>query len=127
MKLRKASDSDLELTYRIKCNSIKPYVKRIWGWDEEYQRAIHKQKFVASETQLIKYNGKEIGLIIVKESANEIFLQNILIEKNLQNMGIGRQIMERIMEKANFERKPIRLQVFRINLKAQRFIKDLAL
>tara|TARA_R110001583_G_scaffold11973_2_gene53372 strand:- start:47 stop:409 length:363 start_codon:yes stop_codon:yes gene_type:complete len=100
-------------------------VTKIWGWDESYQREIHKQKFVASETEIIIYNEQEIGILIVKESGNEIYLQSILIEKKFQNLGIGRMIMERIIERANSVKKPIRLQVFKVNLKAQRFYEKL--
>ncbi len=123
--LRNATNLDLELTYRIVCNSIKPYVTKIWGWDESYQREIHKQKFVASEIEIIIYNEKEIGLLIVKESENEIYLQSILIEKKFQNLGIGRILMEQIIEQANSAKKTIRLQVFKVNLRAQRFYKKL--
>jgi len=125
LNLRTAKDSDFELTYRIACNSIKPHVEKIWGWDEEYQRDLHKQKYVASDVQLIEYNGKEIGLVIVKESEDEIFLQSILIINKFQNLGIGKKIMDRIIKRANSAAKPIRLQVFKVNFKAQRFYKKL--
>ena len=125
MKLRNANDSDLELTYRIVCNSIKPYVTEIWGWDEKLQNKLHRQKFVASETEIIVHKEQEIGLLIVKESENEIYLQSILIEKKFQGLGIGKMIMENIIKRANYVNQPIRLQVFKINLKAQRFYEKL--
>ena len=40
-------------------------------------------------------------------------------------MGIGKILMRQIIERANSVNKPIRLQVFKVNLKAQRFYKRL--
>ncbi|MAZ26703.1 MAG: hypothetical protein CL868_06450 [Cytophagaceae bacterium] len=125
LKLRNAERSDLELTYRIGCNSIKPCVIKIWGWDESFQREMHRQKFDASETKIIEYGGKEVGLLIVKEFKDEIYLQSILIEKKFQNVGIGKIIMQGIITRANYLNRPIRLQVFKINVNAQRFYKRL--
>lgn len=125
MILINAKNSDLEKTYRIKTKSIKPYVEKIWGWDENYQHKIHLENFVASEVKLIEYNKQIVGLTIVKESEKEIYLQSILIEKEFQNKGIGKIFMRTLIEKANSEEKKILLQVFKINTKAQKFYKKL--
>ncbi|WP_445731857.1 GNAT family N-acetyltransferase [Mariniflexile sp.] len=125
MNLRNAKNSDLEITYRIKSKSIKEYVEKIWGWNEPYQKEIHKKKFIASETKIIEQNQQKIGYLVLKETENEIYIENLLIEKEFQNLGIGKEVMEKIIEKANSEKKLIRLQVFKINIKAQKFYGNL--
>lgn len=125
LNLRRAKKSDYEKTYRIKYNSIKEYVEKIWDWDELQQREIHKKKFIASDTKLIEYKKQEIGYIILKETINEIFIENLLIEKEFQNLGIGKEIMERIIERSNSEKIIILLQVFKMNTKALKFYRSL--
>ncbi|MDO6518984.1 GNAT family N-acetyltransferase [Zobellia uliginosa] len=125
MNLRNAKTSDLELTYRIKTNSIKPYVEKIWTWNDQFQKKIHETDFTVSDTKIIELNGKEVGYLVLKETLDEIYLENLLIENEFQNSGIGKAVMEKIIERANSEKKLIRLQVFKINIKAQKFYESL--
>ena len=125
LKLRKAIESDFETTFLIKNNSLKLYVDKIWGWDELLQRKVHKEYFSKASTKLIIFDGKEIGYIAMQESDNEIYIENILIDNGFQNLGIGTKIMKSIIKRANSRRKTIRLQVFKINVKAQKFYRNL--
>jgi ribosomal protein S18 acetylase RimI-like enzyme len=125
LSLRNAKTSDLEITYRIKTNSIKPYVEKIWTWNDQIQKEIHETDFTASDTKIIELNGKEVGYLVLKEKLNEIHLENLLIENEFQNSGIGKAVMEKIIERANSEKKLIRLHVFKINIKAQKFYENL--
>lgn len=125
MNLTEAKISDFKITYRIKRKSIKSYVKKIWGWNESYQQEIHKQNFIPSDTKLIEYKKQKIGFIVIKETTKEIYIENLLIEKEFQNLGIGKIVMDRIMDKANKKNKIIRLQVFKINIKAQKFYRNI--
>ena len=47
------------------------------------------------------------------------------MEQEFQKLGIGRLIMEQIIEKANSKKKSIRLQVLKINIKARSFYEKL--
>lgn len=125
LNLRTAKTSDLELTFRIKSNSIKPYVEKIWTWDNQLQKKIHETNFIASDTKIIELKGKDVGYLVLKETLDEIYIENLLIETENQNLGIGKFVMETIIERANHEQKCIRLQVFKINIKAQKFYKKL--
>jgi len=125
LKLRKAVESDLEITYLIKSNSLKLYIDKIWGWDESFQERFHKKYFSKESTDLIILDEKKIGYIIMKESDEEIYIENILIDNRFQNLGIGTNIMKSIINKANSQRKTIRLQIFKINVKAKRFYINL--
>ncbi len=124
-QLIRARDSDLELTFEIKKQSILPYVLELWGWDEELQRQIHENTFIPSEISLIHYKDQTVGLTVIKETEDHIFVQNLLIVNEFQNLGIGQQLMDDLIAKSRSEQKPIRLQVFKINKKAQKFYRKL--
>lgn len=121
----KAKSSDVELTYQIKCNSIKPYVERLWPWDDTHQQKLHKKKFNALNTSLIEFQEKIIGYIVISETNSEIYIENFMIDNTFQNLGIGKSVMERIIQKSCSKKKIIRLQVFKINIGAQRFYENL--
>tara|TARA_R110000868_G_scaffold91812_2_gene254400 strand:- start:14806 stop:15180 length:375 start_codon:yes stop_codon:yes gene_type:complete len=99
-------------------------VEKIWSWNEPYQKEIHKAKFIASDIKIIEHKKQAVGYLILKDTDNEIYIENLLIEKEFQNLGIGKEVMQKIIERANSEKKLIRLQVFKINIKAQRFYKN---
>lgn len=123
--LRNAEKFDLELTFRIKINSLKPYIEKIWAWNDVHQHEMHEVNFIPSNTKIIEYDKQEIGYLVLKETKCVIHIENLLIITEFQNLKIGQKIMERIIEKANLEDKSIQLQVFKINYKAQRFYKNL--
>lgn len=125
LNLRNAEKSDLELTFRIKINSLKPYIEKIWIWNDVHQHKMHEVNFIPSNTKIIEYDKQEIGYLVLKETKREIYIENLLIEKTFQNLGIGQKIMEKIIEQANLDKKQIQLQVFKINDKAQRFYRNL--
>lgn len=37
-KIRFATPDDQDLVYGLKAESVRPYVEKIWGWDENYQK-----------------------------------------------------------------------------------------
>lgn len=37
-KTRTATPDDHDLIYALKSQSVRPYVDKIWGWDESYQQ-----------------------------------------------------------------------------------------
>lgn len=117
--------SDLEITYQIMCNSFKPYFEKLWDWDEAHQQKLHKKKFKVSKTKLIQFREQIVGYIVVSEKNREIYIENLLIDKAFQNRGIGSEVMETIVQKSVLEKKVIRLQVFKINTRAQQFYQNL--
>jgi len=125
LKSRKAIESDFEATYLIKSNSLKPYIEIIWGWDESFQKRVHKENFSKENIDLIIFDEKEIGYLAMKESDEDIYIENILIDNRFQNLGIGTKIMKSIINKADSQKKAILLQVLKINVKAKRFYTNL--
>lgn len=107
------------------CNSIKPYIEKLWDWEDLHQRKIHKKKFKASKISLIEVEEKIVGYIVLSENDKEIYIENLLIEQLFQNLGIGKKVMQSLIQKSSIKKKPIRLQVFKINTKAQKFYQNL--
>ena len=125
VKLINANASDVEITYQIMCNAMKPYIEKLWIWDEMHQRKIHKKKFKPSKTSMIEFEQNRVGYLVISEFDTEIYIENLLIENAFQNLGIGNEVMKSIIQKYSLEKNSIRLQVFKINTKAQKFYLNL--
>jgi ribosomal protein S18 acetylase RimI-like enzyme len=122
---RQANEHDLDLAFRIKENSLRPYIEQIWGWDAAVQSAFHKKQFNPKQIKIILHNNKEVGLVDVEESIDTFYIANVLIEQAFQGQGIGRKVIEDIIEKARKENKKIELQVFKINTRAKKLYQAL--
>jgi ribosomal protein S18 acetylase RimI-like enzyme len=120
VKFRDATDADFELAFQIKENSIKPYIEKIWGWDDKVQREYHKNDFKPEHIQIIlDNNNNEIGLLNTTEDNESIYIKSILIHHAAQGTGIGTKIITAIIERSRLTNKRIELQVFKINERAK--------
>ena len=63
LTLRLAQYDDWKVSYIIKKRGLKNFVEKIWGWDENEQRQLHKVKFRPEKTQIIKFQKNEIGYL----------------------------------------------------------------
>lgn len=63
--LIKAKRSDVEITYQIMSNSIKPYIEKLWNWNEMHQQRVHQKRFDASKTSLIQFQSDIVGISLL--------------------------------------------------------------
>ena len=62
--LRPANPDDQAQIYHLKAQSVRPYVEKIWGWDEVYQQQDFARDFQAIEHfQVIEVCGNFAGFI----------------------------------------------------------------
>ncbi|MDR3715073.1 MAG: GNAT family N-acetyltransferase [Puia sp.] len=139
---RQSTLADIDLTYRIKTRSIKTYVSRIYGWDEDFQMSFHQKNFRPENTRILyledvspdrpgRKPGEDaaFGYIEVEYRDTEIFLANILIEDAYQGQGLGKAVMRQLILEADGmpgrPGLPVRLEVFRINKRARAFYERL--
>lgn len=123
--LKQATATDGDLVFAIKKRSIKPYVEAVFGWDDERQRQFVDEMYKMEQIRFIVVDEKAIGFIQVKESTDEIFLANLLIIDEYQGKGLGKELLADLIIKAGKLDKPVRLEVFTINERAQKFYQQL--
>ncbi len=119
LRCRNATDADFDLIFQIKKSSIKPHIEKIWGWDDAVQLNFHAKDFNPEITKILTDDsGTAVGLLIVTEDDKSIYLQNLLVCNTAQGKGAGTQILNDLIAQAKLKSKPIRLQVFKINIRA---------
>jgi RimJ/RimL family protein N-acetyltransferase len=123
---RHATQDDLELTYQIKELSIKPYVEKIWGWDEEDQLAFHQKGFKPEGIRILQNEQSEpIGLLDLIEDNACVYIKSLLICDFAQGKGIGTTILSEIIGKARLTNRRVELQVFVVNERARKLYESL--
>ncbi len=76
-------------------------------------------KYKFEHASIIEYNRTSIGLLKIERKQDGIELIQIQIDPLYQGKGIGKKILEQIINEANSDKKSITLQVLKVN-KAQR-------
>jgi ribosomal protein S18 acetylase RimI-like enzyme len=72
---------------------MREYVERVWGWDEAEQATFLERRFQPERWQIIQSGGQDIGVLIVEEQTDEIFLASIEILPEWQGRGIGSSVV----------------------------------
>jgi ribosomal protein S18 acetylase RimI-like enzyme len=114
--LRPVSDADADWLWALKQATMQAYVEQTWGrWDETEQAERFRQSFLPEHVQIIVVEGREMGLLHVERSPEEIFLVNLQIAPEFQRRGLGTEVMHALMAEARNRGVPLRLQVLKVN------------
>ena len=96
------------------------------GWDE----ARHQRHFATCLEQrcisIIHINQSPVGMLQLFENDAELDIGEIQILPTHQNLGIGTQILQDIIQRGALAKKDVRLRVGLQNLKARRLYERLA-
>jgi len=122
--LKQATDADKDLIFTIKRRSIRPYVEKVYGWDDKLQRQFVEDVYKTEQIRFIIVNDDAIGFIQLQQTADEIFLANLLIIDEYQGKGLGKELLMDVINTAAKLDKPVRLEVFTVNERAQKFYRE---
>lgn len=120
ISLRKATQNDADLTFKIEQFSIMQYTNSLY----ETEKASYKSEFNHINIQIIEFAHKAIGYLEIEEKNHSFEIINILIHKDFQNQGFGKLLLEEIIKEAQTKLKGIELQVLKNNPKAKRFYEN---
>lgn len=113
--LRKVDISDFGFIFRVYRSTMKPYIEKIWKWDDTAQRQRYEDLFSVDGYQIIQSGDKDIGVLSITHMDEYDFLARIEILPDYQNRGIGTAIIQSLIQEAKDTTRPIMLRVFKIN------------
>jgi ribosomal protein S18 acetylase RimI-like enzyme len=114
-RLRAATPEDGEFIYQLRVDGLKEYVTQVWGWDEEFNRELFRQKFNSRSYQMIVVNDRDIGAVALEHRENETFLADIEIAREWRGLGLGTAIIREFLANARRQGVPAALQVLKVN------------
>ena len=125
LSLQPAVESDHEFLYRLHCATMREYVDRTWGWDDEQQQTAFARRLSANHHLLILLDGDSVGMLELEHHPTELFIANIQILPEKQGQGIGSAIIREIVELAQSSDAIATLQVLEVNERARRLYERL--
>jgi ribosomal protein S18 acetylase RimI-like enzyme len=123
--LREARSDDLEFLLALHEATMREYVERVWGWDDDQQASILRSRFRPELWQIVQAENQDIGMLVVEDEAGGIRLAEIEILPAWQSRGIGSAIIRRLMEQAAETGRPLTLRVLHVNERARALYKRL--
>jgi GNAT superfamily N-acetyltransferase len=112
---RKAIKKDRDFLWRLKAASMRKYVEQIYGWDDALQEKFFDDGFCPEDINIIQFESRDVGMYELEYRGDDYFLSRIEIKPEFQNRGIGSAVIKMMIDKVGPTRKPLRLQVFKIN------------
>jgi GNAT superfamily N-acetyltransferase len=113
--LRGATSNDMEFLWQLHCATMKGYIAKTWGWDEEWQRRHFTEYFVPARIQIIGRGNEDVGMIVVERHLDRMFLASMEITPKHQRIGLGSAIIGSLLAKADKRHVPVDLQVLKVN------------
>jgi ribosomal protein S18 acetylase RimI-like enzyme len=115
IELRSATADDFLFARQLYYDTTRWIIERLFGWDEARENAKFARQFKLDEVEIIMVDGRDAGWLQTQTSEEAITLGQIYVAPALQRRGIGSDIVNRLLARANGQRKAITLSVVKIN------------
>ncbi len=120
LRIRAATEADLEITYAITEDAMRSYVEETWGtWNAEEQRQKHRANFSPQTHSIILVDGQVGGFMAEEEFPSQIWLVKLYISGKFRGHGIGSEVLQGVLHRARAKGKPVTLRVLKVNKRAQ--------
>jgi N-acetylglutamate synthase-like GNAT family acetyltransferase len=125
MKLtyQKATEEDIEFLLWLRKQTMTEHLVNA-GNEINEEIFLNRINYHFDDAEIILLENQKIGLLKSAENKKEIEILQIQIEPNHQNKGIGKEIIQAIIQKASIKNIPVKLSVLKVN-KAQNLYKTL--
>ena len=125
-KIRFATPDDHDLIYALKAESVRPYVERIWGWDEDYQRKDFDGDFSQiKQFNVIEVDGKFAGFVQYYFEYPYFEVVEIHLLPEFRGKGIGSDILRYLQKVCIAQDRKIRIGCFKENHRAKALYQKL--
>lgn len=125
IRLRPATDADLEFLYNLMVATMREYVEATWGWDEDFQARRFRGNFLAERWQTVSVGAQDVGTVAIENRPDELLLRNLYLLPSHQGRGIGTKIVQDLSRDARSRNVPVTLSVLKSNPRAIRLYEKL--
>jgi ribosomal protein S18 acetylase RimI-like enzyme len=117
---RQATEADREFVQAVHHRAYRDVVERQYGrWDETAQEKYFETAWIAVAHEIILCDNLACGYCSIEFLADEVFVQELVIDPEFQGRGIGTRIMEEVIAEAVARGIPVRLQTHIVNRAAE--------
>ena len=115
IQYRDAHKTDEEFVNTLTRTTMREYVDATWAGEEQREQYYAINKFRQEGTRIILCDGFDVGLITVTKKDDAILIDEIHILPEYQGKGIGKQVLQNVLEDASSKNMPVNLFLLRTN------------
>ena len=120
LRLRDATQDDLDLTYAITEDAMRKYIEETWGnWNSDEQRRKHLANFTPETHKIILIDDTVAGFVAAETFPTYTWLVKLYLFNEHRGHGIGSKMLADVLEEARSQGKIVTLQVLKVNTRAQ--------
>ncbi|MEM8650052.1 MAG: GNAT family N-acetyltransferase [Pseudomonadota bacterium] len=105
-----STSKDKDVAFDVKRAAMGPHILKRWGWDEEFQRNIHEQRFKEKSFFKIQFKKQALGTFSFDVLEDHIRFGEFYIYPEFQGQGIGSKILKHCLRQAELNSLPVRLE-----------------
>ncbi len=125
-KIRFATPDDHDLIYALKAESVRPYVEKIWGWAEDYQRNGFDGDFShIGQFHVIELDGRFAGFVQYSFAYPYFEVVELRLLPEYRGNGIGSDILGHLQKVCIAQDRKIRIGCFKENHRAKALYQKL--
>jgi len=123
---RSAQNSDYDWLLRLHHTVYRKLIIREFGyWDENEEFELFTEAWQTQQIQILLRDGQRVGMLMILEETDRLWLDEIQIDPQFQNQGIGTAVIEELIATARDRQLPVHLRVLRANRGAHRLYRRL--
>ncbi len=113
--VREANVADVEFARSVYFRTMRGMIESLFGWDQRRQEESFASWFDLREAGIIVADGCDAGWMQSRTNEREIFLGSLFILPEMQRLGIGTEILRRLIARGRHSSKSVTLAVMKIN------------
>jgi len=113
--LRPALESDFSFAFEAKKDAMGEHISTRWGWDEEYQLSIHKQRWSEKPWFIVMFGEQSIGTLSIQEEPEFTRFGEFYLLSTFRRKGIGTRILSQFLERCDQSKRSVRLEYLKWN------------
>ena len=124
--LEPIGEADFEFRYAVYEVAIKPYIDTLFGWEASQHREYLRANLAGSGNHFaLVVDGERVGIVQIEEGEDRISLHQLEIMPAFQGRGIGTELVQSLIERAEESGKFVQLSVFNLNTRARQLYERL--
>jgi GNAT superfamily N-acetyltransferase len=104
------SEDDLDFAFEAKRAAMGPHIIGRWGWDEAFQRDLHRRRYQEKPFFEVRRAGQRLGTVSFQVLTDHVRFGEFYLFPAHQGQGTGSAILVHCLAVADRLRLPVRLE-----------------
>ena len=115
LTLRPAAESDFEFAFAAKHAALGPHVAVRWGWDDSYQRTVHRRRWSEKPWFVMLLDGEAIGTVSILDERDCSRFGEFYLLPAFQRQWLGTRVLTEFLEQCDRTGRAVRLECLKWN------------